>query len=97
MIKEKYDWIKQKLIENPRLRDSNEQLYYLYLKEQGYDLNKPIKDFLKDMEQRTIPYLDIIGRTSRKVQENHPELRGKYYGLRKKDAEPKIKQEIREL
>jgi hypothetical protein len=49
------------------------------------------------MEQRTIPYLDIIGRTSRKVQENHPELRGKYYGLRKKDAEPKIKQEIREL
>jgi hypothetical protein len=37
------------------LRDSNEKLYYLYLKESGYDTTASLKDFLKDMEARRIP------------------------------------------
>jgi hypothetical protein len=63
-------------------------LYYLYLKQKlGYDIdNKTAKEFLQDMESRTIPYLDSIARASRLVQEEHPHLRGKYWGKRKKKS-----------
>lgn len=86
-------WVKQKLIAQPNLRDSNEKLYYLYLKESGYDTTKSLKDFLKDMEARRIPYLDSIARASRKVQEDHPHLRGKLWKKRKKKS-VKVKREI---
>jgi hypothetical protein len=97
MIKEKYEWVKEKLTQHPELRDSNERLYYHYLKEIGYDMNKSFKDALKDMEKRIIPYLDSFGRASRKVQEEHPHLRGKSYGKRKGEKQDKIRQEIRDL
>lgn len=86
MIKELGPWVKAKLISSPKLRDSNERLYYLYLKESGYDTTKSLKDFLKDMEARRIPYLDSIARASRKVQEEHPHLRGKKWRKRKKKS-----------
>lgn len=97
MIKDKYLWVKEKLTQHPELRDSNERLYYHYLKEIGYDMNKSFKDALKDMEKRIIPYLDSFGRASRKVQEEHPHLRGKSYGKRKGEKQDKIRQEIRDL
>lgn len=97
MIKEKYLWVKDKLERNPRLRDSNEQLYYIYLIESGYDCSKSVKDFLKDMSTRRIPYIDVIGRASRKVQEEHPELRGKNYKKRKVKIEPSVRLEIKEI
>lgn len=97
MIKDKYLWVKAKLAAYPALRDSNERLYYHYLKEIGYNTNKSAKEFLKDMEDRTIPYMDSFGRASRKVQEEHPHLRGALWQKRKTSKEPEIRQEIRDL
>lgn len=97
MIKERYLWVKKKLTDHPNLRDSNEQLYFVYLTEIGYDCNKPIKHFLQDMSSRKIPYIDVFGRASRKVQEEHPHLRGKTWQKRKNKKEPEIRQEIRDL
>jgi hypothetical protein len=97
MIIEIYHWVKEKLTSHPELRDSNERLYYNYLLEIGYDVNKPIKEFLRDMESRKIKYLDVIGRASRKVQENHVELQGKNYKLRTTKKEIEVREEIRQL
>jgi hypothetical protein len=97
MIKDKYQWVKNKLTLHPELRDSNERLYYHYLLEINYDFSKSAKDFLKDMEQRVIPYMDAFGRASRKVQEEHPHLRGKLWQKRKHKREKEIRQEIRDL
>jgi hypothetical protein len=72
-------------------------LYYHYLKEINYDFSKSAKDLLKDMETRIIPYMDTFGRASRKVQEEHPHLRGKTWQKRKDKKEPEIRQEIRNL
>lgn len=96
MIKEKLIWVKQQLILNPKLRDSNELLYYTYLKSLGYDVTKSTKEFLQDMEKRKIPYIDTISRVSRRVQEENVDLRGKTYKKRK-IKEVEIKEEIREL
>ena len=96
MIKDRYEWVKDKLTKFPKLRDSNERLYYNYLLDIGYDVNKSFKEILKDMENRSIPYIDSFGRASRKVQENHPHLRGRLYKKRKKKEE-EVKDEIRSL
>lgn len=96
MVKERYEWVKAKLSKYPELRDSNERLYYHFLLEIGYDITKPFKEALKDMEGRVIPFIDSIARASRKVQEEHPHLRGKTYGKRKAKSED-IKQEIKDL
>lgn len=93
MIVELKEWVKEKLIKYPKLRDSNERLYYKYLLESGYDTNKSIKEFLQDMETREIKYLDSIGRASRLIQEEHPHLRGKSWKERKKKS-VKVKHEI---
>jgi len=86
MIVELKTWVKLKLISNPKLRDSNEQLYYEYLKESGYDVQNNVKQFLKDMEKREIRYIDSIARASRLIQEEHPHLQGELWGKRKKKA-----------
>ena len=96
MIKDRYEWVKDKLTKFPKLRDSNERLYYNYLLDIGYDVNKSFKEILKDMENRSIPYIDSFGRASRKVQENHPHLRGRLYKKRKRKEE-EVKDEIRSL
>lgn len=83
MIVEQKPWVKQQLIKNPKLRDSNEKLYYKYLKAIGYDTSKNVKEFLKDMENREIKYLDSISRASRSIQEEFPYLRGKTWSKRK--------------
>jgi hypothetical protein len=82
---------------HPELRDSNERLYYHYLLEIGYDTTKTIKEVLKDMEQRTIPYIDSFGRASRKIQEEYPELRGVSYTKRVTEKEQKVRQEVRDF
>jgi hypothetical protein len=97
MIKDKYEWVKNKLSIHPELRDSNERLYYHYLLEIGYDTSRSFKDSLKDMEQRVIPYLDSFGRASRKVQEEHPHLRGVSYKKRKGQKQDEVKKQIQDL
>jgi len=96
IIKDKYQWVKNKLSKHPELRDSNERLFYHYLLDIQYDVNKPFKDALKDMESRGIPYIDSFGRASRKVQEEHPHLRGELYNKRKKKAD-EVKKEIKSI
>jgi uncharacterized protein YbaR (Trm112 family) len=59
-------------------------------------MNKPFKEVLKDMEARVIPYLDSFGRASRKVQEEHPHLRGDLYNKRKKKSY-EVKEEINSI
>jgi hypothetical protein len=88
MIVELKPWVKMKLISHSKLRDSNELLYYLYLKEVlNYDIDtKSVKEFLQDMGKRKIPYLDSIARASRSVQEHNPYLRGELWGKRKKKS-----------
>lgn len=86
MITDLKDWVTEKLIKYPKLRDSNEKLYYKYLTESGYDVSKNVKEFLMDMETREIKYLDSIGRASRLVQEQNPQLRGKLWKERKKKS-----------
>lgn len=97
MIKDKYQWVKDKLSNYPELRDSNERLYYHYLMEINYDFSKSAKELLKDMESRIIPYMDTFGRASRKVQEEHPHLRGKLWQKKKSKKAEEVKQEIRDL
>lgn len=97
MIVEKYEWVKKQLTDFPALRDSNERLYYRYLLAMGYDVDtKTAKEFLKDMETRAIPYLDSVSRASRKVQEEHPHLRGELYNKRKVKQE-QVKEEIQSI
>lgn len=97
MIVEKYEWVKKQLTDFPALRDSNERLYYRYLLALGYDVEgKSTKEFLKDMEMRAIPYLDSVSRASRKVQEEHPHLRGALYNKRK-TKQDKVKEEIQNM
>ena len=83
MITEMKQWVKDELISNPKLRDSNELLYYKYLQKINYDTSKSIKSFLKDMESRNIKYVDSIARVSRLIQEECPYLRGKNWKKRK--------------
>lgn len=98
MISERYSWVKEMLETQPDLRDSNEKLYFRYLQHLGYNIyGKNIQQFLKDMANREIPYIDVIGRASRKVQEENPELRGKYYNKRKTKKEPEVRSEVRKL
>jgi hypothetical protein len=93
-LKEKKEWVKRKLIQSPKLRDSNERLYYEYLKEIGYPIeNKTAKGLLQDMSNRCIPYMDSIARMSRMVQEEFPHLRGKTWKKRKKKS-IEVKHEI---
>tara|TARA_R110001606_G_scaffold336338_1_gene484295 strand:+ start:354 stop:659 length:306 start_codon:yes stop_codon:yes gene_type:complete len=94
MIVKKKEWVKLKLIQFPDLRDSNEKLYYVYLKEIGYDIDvKSAIDLLQDMNKRKIPYLDSISRASRLVQEEYSHLRGKNWNKRKKKS-VEVKHEI---
>ena len=96
MIKEKLKWVEQELTLKPSLRDSNEKLYYSFLKDSGYDVTKSVKEFLMDMESRKIPYLDSIARASRKVQEENPHLRGRTWKKRKV-KEVVIREEIKSI
>jgi len=96
LIKDYLKWVKLKLQQNPELRDSVERLYYNFLLECGYDVTKDVKAFLKDVAERKIPYIDSIGRASRKIQEEFPELRGSTWNQRKKKS-TEIKEEIIQL
>lgn len=94
MIMELREWVRLTLTQTPKCRDSNELLYYKYLKHIQYEVdNRTVKQFLKDMSLRQIPYMDSLARASRKVQEEYPHLRGKYWGKRKKKS-IQIKHEI---
>jgi len=97
IVKKHFDWVKEQLTLHPALRDNNERLYLTYLRDNGYDTNKSVLQFLRDMSFRDIPYIDSISRASRKVQENHPELRGKSYTKRVVKKELEVRKEIRDL
>jgi hypothetical protein len=96
MITEHISWVTRQLEVDPITRDSSCKLYYAYLQHLDYDTNKSIKEFLKDMDSGKIPYIDTIGRTSRRVQADRLDLAGKKRRLRL-DKELKVRDEIRKL
>lgn len=97
VVKKHFDWVKEQLEKYPELRDNNEKLYYRYLVSIGYNTGTSLVGFLQDMANREIPYIDSIARASRKVQENHPELRGVSYTKRVTKKEFAVREEIRDL
>lgn len=73
------------LQEYPATRDDDELLYLTVIKSRAVVvMDMPVKDFFNERKQRGIPDLESVSRARRKVQEEHPELRGKRVEERKK-------------
>ena len=78
------------LMNYPETRDSNEELMYIIwqhetdkfiLNADGYDVNPLIL-----LKNNKLTSWDSATRAKRKLQEEHPELRGQSYNLRKAKA-----------
>lgn len=85
--------VKHLLIHRPILRDNDKALWLVYLN-RFHDMRSRVeKSASPYIEFRTIllnpktPMFESISRARRKIQENHPELRGKSYTKRKESAE----------
>ena len=78
----------------PHLRDSDEKLcaniWFSHLEHSCYN----VKQFLKMYADGKLPNSDSITRCRRKIQEEHPELRGNSYSQRQAKQE-KIKEELK--
>ena len=80
--------VKQLLIDKPHLRDSDNKLIATYwfneLKEKKIDPNKINGlEFMQMFANSKLTNIKTIERMRRKLQEEHPELRGKLYVVRK--------------
>ena len=80
--------VKQLLIDKPHLRDSDNKLIATYwfneLKEKQIDPNKINGlEFMQMFANSKLTNIKTIERMRRKLQEEHPELRGKLYIARK--------------
>lgn len=75
----------------PATRDNDELLTILIWKENKY---KYCTDFFEAYINKQIPSPDAITRARRKLQEEIPELRGKYFNIRQEHSF-KVKDEIR--
>ena len=80
--------VKQLLIDKPHLRDSDNKLIATYwfneLKEKQIDPNKINGlEFMQMFANSKLTNIKTIERMRRKLQEEHPELRGKLYVARK--------------
>tara|TARA_R100000963_G_C4626167_1_gene92371 strand:- start:237 stop:548 length:312 start_codon:yes stop_codon:yes gene_type:complete len=82
------DEVKQLLIDNPHLRDSDQKLIATYwwneLKRKQIDPNKMNGlEFMQMFANNKLTNIKTIERMRRKLQEECPELRGKIYNARK--------------
>jgi len=90
--------LKEKIIfllrKNPSLRDSDNKLIAnIWYQESGGVENK--MDFLRLLADGKLTSSESIRRSRQKIQEKNLELRGKTYAFRKKIAEPRVREEIR--
>lgn len=102
-IKTCADTVREILAKHPDARDSYESLYSIYLykhmiRESGLNAaqldDKGVLWFLKQMREGNLPKYESIGRASRKLQEECPELRGEKWAERQQEAE-KVAQAVR--
>lgn len=83
-----YEMVKAILITNPKSRDDDMILYGTFCAK--YNFVRPDEAFYHVMltaKERNIPTYESITRTRRKVQEEHPELRGNKRKDRMDEAE----------
>lgn len=88
--------VKELLIVNPRLRDDDELLWFsvceeIYMRQTGNVLSCGAFAFLSYVRrENNLPTFGAVTRCRRKLQANHPELRGKLWEKRHaKEAEYK--------
>tara|TARA_R100000781_G_C4063124_1_gene121756 strand:+ start:774 stop:1082 length:309 start_codon:yes stop_codon:yes gene_type:complete len=91
--------VKQLLIDKPHLRDSDPKListyWWLELKRKDIDPNKMSGlDFMKMFAYGKLTNIKTIERMRRKLQEEHPELRGKLHKIRKEEIQNQWKREL---
>lgn len=93
------DKVKQLLLENPSNRDSDSKLianyWYYELNKKGVDLHQlSAFDLLKYYADSRLTNAESIRRMRAKLQEQHIELRGKKYNLRKTTIQNKVRKEL---
>lgn len=89
------DLVTRVLIKHKASRDNNYLLYHYVLIELNVDPTKiSAFDLIKGMKEKTYPAFEGITRSSRKIQEENPELRGSQWHIRK-DLEAEFKNKIK--
>ena len=91
--------VKNLLIQKPHLRDSDPKLIATYwfneLKKKNID---PVEinglEFMKLFAESKLTNIKTIERMRRKLQEEHPDLRGKLYKARKETIQDKWKKDL---
>lgn len=75
------DLVRMILKNHPEARNSDNQLYYLVIKnlgkQKGIDIESmSMPHFLLHMKDYNMPSIESVGRCRRKIVESHPELAG---------------------
>lgn len=81
-IKETKVIVENELRINPKSRDNDYILICLVIRDLGYNWNMPFASIMEKMSNGELPAMGTITRCRRKLQEIHPELRGKNWALR---------------
>lgn len=93
------DKVKSLLVRFPHLKDDdNKLLSYFWFYQVGEEDIKvsSAQDLLRKLSDGDLTASESIRRVRQKLQEQHPELRGKSYKARKKES-IEVKQEIKNL
>lgn len=80
------DQVQTLLVQYPYTRDSDELLVYMYVQDYVKSFHAPtmsFRDYLEAVKSNEIPSWSSIVRHRRRVQEEHPLLRGTSYQGRK--------------
>ena len=99
-FKETANRIEKWLRDHPHLRDNDERLigciWHQDLKDKDIDLDQISgTDLIKLMIEGKLTNPKSIGRARRKLQQEHPSLRGKAYKKRKEDQQDETIDEVR--
>tara|TARA_R110001583_G_scaffold77037_1_gene210144 strand:- start:293 stop:607 length:315 start_codon:yes stop_codon:yes gene_type:complete len=91
--------VKKLLIEKPHLKDSDNKLIATYwfneLKKKNINPSEINGlDFMKLFAESKLTNIKTIERMRRKLQEEHPELRGKLYKVRKETLQNQWKKDL---
>ena len=91
--------VKQLLESKPHLRDSDPKLictyWFMELKNKKIDVNEMSGfEFMKMLADSQLTNIKTIERMRRKLQEEHPELRGKLHKIRKEEIQNQWKREL---
>ena len=82
-----YDKVKEILEDYPDARENYTHLYWIFYNERDFF------HILAEIRSKRLPSFEAVSRARRKVQEDHPHLRGKTYGKRL-EKEHEVRQAI---